>query len=93
MDNAQQHVPLDGPKAVKDTTGRIPFKRKRSCLVVLRQYGGGSLIERCREIIMSDWTDGNIMTPAGHTLYDTNQFGKETRISSMLPTSVKRYVL
>ena len=29
VDNAQRYVPMNGPKAKKDTTDRIPFKRKR----------------------------------------------------------------
>ena len=33
--NAQRYMPLVGPKAVKDPTDRIPFKRNLSRLVVL----------------------------------------------------------
>ena len=50
-------------------------------------------MERCREIIMSDQADENKMTPARHLWYYINRLGKEMRISIMLPTTVKRYVL
>ena len=47
-------------------------------------------MEKCREIITSDRADANKKTPAGHIWYDINRLGKETRISIMLPTTVKR---
>ena len=28
VDNAQRDVPMDGPKTLKDTTDKIPYKRK-----------------------------------------------------------------
>ena len=50
-------------------------------------------MKRCREIITSHWVDGNKTKPTGHMSYDNNRLGKETRISIMLPNTVKRYVL
>ena len=50
-------------------------------------------MKRCREIITSHWVVGNKMKPTGHMSYNNNQLGKETRISIMLPNTVKRYVL